>query len=122
MATNPISRGSMGDADSAGGLLGRLLEDATALLRNEIALAKCELQQAAGTIKRSVAAMAFAAAVLIAGLVTLIAAGVLALAQVVAPWLAALSDGVLLALIGIVMIGAARTACAARRLAWIRRK
>jgi hypothetical protein len=94
--------------DSASGLLSRLLDDATALVRNEIALAKSEFHEMIGNIKTAIGAMGMAAAILVAALLTLVAAAVLALAQVVEPWLAALIIGALLGVVGMAMLSAAR--------------
>lgn len=92
------------EPDSAAGLLSRLVEDVSALFRNEVALAKAELAQAAAQAKAGVASMAMGAAVLVTGLLALVAAAVLALSQVVEPWLAALIIGAVLAVVGFVMI------------------
>ena len=114
MSANKHSTGNRTSSeDSAGGLLSRLLEDATALVRNEIALARCELQDALGNLKTAAAATGLGAAVLFVGLLTLVAAGVLALALVMQPWLAALLVGVLLTVIGAVMLVGGKRALAA---------
>jgi hypothetical protein len=96
------------ERESAAGLLSRLLGDFTALLRNEVALAKAEFSEAASTAKAGVAALAIAAVVLLAGTLTLLAAAVLALAEVMAPWAAALSVGAVLAIIGFVLLQSAK--------------
>ena len=111
-AKSPSSTRTAAD-DSAGGLLSRLLDDATALLRNEIALARCELQDAVSNFKTAAAATGLGAAVLFVGLLTLVASGVLALAMVLEPWLAALIVGALLTGIGAVMLMSAKRALSA---------
>lgn len=94
--------------ESAAGLLSRLLADFTALVRNEIALAKAEFSEAAGSAKAGFAALVIAAVVLLAGSLTLLAAAVLALAEIMEPWLAALIVGVALAIAGAVLLQSAK--------------
>jgi xanthine/uracil permease len=94
--------------DSATGLFSRLIGDAGALFRNEVALAKAELATAASNAKLGAAALAIAAVVMLAGAMSLIAALILGLAEVVAPWLAALIVGVVLAVIGLAMFQTAK--------------
>jgi hypothetical protein len=93
---------------TAATLVSRLLDDATALVRNELALAKAEFLESANSLKLSVTAMAVGAIVLTCGALTLIAAAVLGLSEVMAPWAAALVIGAALAIVGIAMIRAAR--------------
>ena len=99
-------RGAPSDQESATGLLGRLMNDATALLRNEVALAKSEFRETLTTLKAAVGSMATGAAVLIVGLFSLTAAAILALAQVIAPWAAALIVGIVLAVVGLILLQA----------------
>jgi hypothetical protein len=96
------------ERQSAAGLLSRLLDDLTALVRNEVALAKAEFSDAASTAKAGFAALAIAFTVLLAGALTLLAAVVLALAEVMEPWLAALVVGVVLAIVGAVLLQGAK--------------
>ena len=80
--------------ESAASLLSRLVGDCTALVRNEIALAKAELAESTTRAKAGVAALIGAVATLLAGSLALIAAIILGLAEVMEPWLAALIVGV----------------------------
>jgi len=96
------------EPDSASTLFSRLIGDASALVRNEIALAKRELADAANHAKMGAVSLAIAAVVMVAGAMSLIAALILGLAQVVEPWIAALIVGVVLGIIGIVMLQAAK--------------
>lgn len=89
-----------GETTSIANLLSRLVEDAMALARNEVALAKAEVRGVVRDVKLSVVPLAIAAGVLLAGVLTLVAASVLALAEVLDPWLAALIVGVVLLVIG----------------------
>ncbi|MGH8178881.1 MAG: phage holin family protein [Steroidobacter sp.] len=110
MAVHPSGaapRGSL-EQESASNLLSRLISDATALVRNEMALAKAEFHETTTTLKAGLGAIAVGGAVLLAGVLALIAAVILALAQVVEPWIAALIVGASLAIIGLVMLQAAK--------------
>jgi hypothetical protein len=95
-----------GEQGSVAGLLTRLMDDAMALAKNEIALAKAEARGALDDVKKSIAPFAIAAGVLLAGALTLVAALVLALAEVMEPWLAALIVSVGLLLIGWMLLKA----------------
>ena len=97
-----------GEQESATNLLSRLVNDITALFRNELALAKAEFSKAATNAKLGVAGMAAGAAVLLAGALSLVAAAILGLAEVIEPWLAALIVGVALGVIGFVMLQSAK--------------
>ena len=96
------------ERESAGSLLSRLLSDASALVRNEVQLAKAELRETTSNLKEAASAIAIGVAVLLAGVLALIAAVILALAQIVEPWVAALIVGALLAIIGLMMVQTAR--------------
>jgi hypothetical protein len=103
--SSPLSGGSA-EQGSVTGLLTRLMDDAVALAKNEIALAKAEARGALNDVKQSIAPFAIAAGVTLAGALTLVAAVVLALAEVMEPWLAALIVGVALLLIGWMLLKA----------------
>jgi hypothetical protein len=104
MGTTPGQVGA--EAGSVAGLLTRLMDDALALAKNEIALAKAEARGALQDVKMSIAPLAIAAGVLLAGALTLVATLVLALAEVMRPWLAALLVSVALLIIGWVLLKA----------------
>jgi len=89
MASSAVP-GSPTDA-SVTGLLSRLMDEALALARNEIALAKTEARTALRDVKLSVA---------------LVATIVLALSEVMRPWLAALLVSVVLLVAGFVLLKA----------------
>jgi len=111
MAANPFASGPRDEPlerESAAGLLSRLLADVTALFRNEVALAKAEFAELTESAKAGIAAIVVAAIVLRAGLLALLAAAILGLAEVMAPWLAALIVGVVLAISGLLLIRSAR--------------
>lgn len=105
MATSPSSGGGP-DAGTLAGLLARLMDEARALARNELALAKAEARTALRDVKLSVAPFAVAAGVLLAGALTLVATLVLALAEVMRPWLAALLVSIVLLVAGFILLKA----------------
>jgi hypothetical protein len=90
------------------GLLSRLLNDSTALAKNEIALAKAEFSNSLTELKLGMASLATAGAVLLAGFLALLAAAIIALANVMPWWAAALLAGVALTSIGLLLLAAAK--------------
>jgi putative superfamily III holin-X len=94
--------------ESTPGLLSRLFSDFTALLRNEIALAKAELSESSTRAKAGLAALIAAIATVLAGALALVAAIIIALAKVMEPWLAALIVGVVITGVGIALLAGAR--------------
>jgi len=104
VSISPSAPGGAAEQSTVAGLLSRLMDDAVALARNEIALAKAE---ARNVFKETTASVApFAGGVLLAGVLTLIAAIVLALAEVMEPWLAALIVGIVLLISGWMLLKA----------------
>lgn len=99
---DPIERQSLAT------LLSRLIGDASALFRSEVALAKAEITQAAAEAKLGAATLGIAFVILLAGAMSLVAAAILGLAVFVAPWLAALIVGVALSAVGIGTLQIAR--------------
>lgn len=108
MATDYAPGRGPSDQESATSLFSRLISDASALVRNEVALAKRELSEAATNAKLGLAALAIASVVMLAGAMALIAALILGLAEVMEPWLAALVVGVVLGIIGVAMFATAK--------------
>lgn len=100
--------GSGADPGSVASLLNRLLDDAMALAKNEIALAKAEARGALRDVKMSIAPFAIAAGVLLAGALTLVATAVLALSEIMEPWLAALIVSIVLLVAGWMLLKAGR--------------
>jgi len=98
--------GSDGDRESqsAFGLLRRLTDELTTLLRQELALATAEIFRSMRVLLAGAAAVAVGGAVLFTGLLAMLAAAVLGLATVLNPWLAALVIGAAVALIGVVLV------------------
>jgi xanthine/uracil permease len=106
--TSMNSNGTSGQGASATALIGRLFDDATALLRNEVQLAKAEFVNTTNELKARALAFAAGGILLVVGALVLVAAAVLGLATVVEPWLAAVIVGVVLAVIGAILVSAAR--------------
>ncbi|HEY5754781.1 MAG TPA: phage holin family protein [Steroidobacter sp.] len=94
------------ETGSLAGLLSRLMDEARALARNEIALAKAEARNAVRDVKLSIAPFAIAAGVLFAGALTLVATLVLALSEVLRPWLAAMIVSIVLLVAGWMLLKA----------------
>jgi hypothetical protein len=92
------------ESQSAFGLLRRLTDELTTLLRQELALATAEVSRSMRVMLTAAASLAVGGAVLFTGLLATLAAAVLGLATVLRPWLAALVIGVAVTLIGIVLV------------------
>lgn len=111
MATNPYGSAPAGDAgngereaQSAIGLLRRLTEELSTLLRQELALATAEISRSLRLMLGGAASLAVGGAVLYAGLLAMLAAAILGLATVLQPWLATLVIGAAVAIIGVVLV------------------
>ena len=85
---------------SVAALLADLANQTNLLFRQEVALFKAEMRQKLGRLGRGVIAIVMAGLIAFSGWLALLAAAVLGLANVVAPWLAALIVGVLMLAIG----------------------
>ena len=102
--------------DSTTGLLSRLIDELSTLLRKELALAKAELSESVNQAKIGVISLAAGGAVLFAALLVLLSAATFALAHVVSDWLAALIIGVITAIAGFVMLQGGKKKFEASRL------
>ena len=96
------------EQESAASLLSRLVSDCSALVRNEVALAKAELSESSARAKAGLVALIGAVATLLAGSLAVFAAIILVLAKVMEPWLAALIIGVTVTVIGVLLLQSAR--------------
>jgi Putative Actinobacterial Holin-X, holin superfamily III len=85
---------------SVAALLSDLANQITALVRQEVALFKAELLEKLGLIGRGVGAIGAGAVIAFSGWLALVAAAILGLSIVLAPWLAALIIGLVLLGIG----------------------
>jgi hypothetical protein len=108
MATNMHTSMPPATSETAAGLLKRLVDDLTILLRKELALARVEVSQSIDELKTGLAGIAVGGAVLYAGLLALLAAVILMLAQVMPAWGAALLVGAVTAIAGFAMVKAAQ--------------
>ena len=89
-------------------LMRQLMADAAVLVRKEAALAAAEINQSVDGLKAAIASMLSGGAILHAGILFLLAAVALALAQVMQLWLAVLIVGGIVTLIGIIMLQVGR--------------
>jgi hypothetical protein len=97
---SPLQQAPPQNSDrSLGELLRDLAQQTTTLVRDEVQLAQTEMTQKAAQAGRDVGMVAGGAAIAHAGALAIIAGIVIALAQVIAPWLAAL-------IVGVVVVGA----------------
>lgn len=85
---------------SLGDLFSTLTEETSLLVRQEVALAKTEMTEKAKALGKDVAFMVAGGVVAYAGLLTLIAAIAVILAQFMATWLAVLLTAVLVLAVG----------------------
>jgi hypothetical protein len=91
------------DGRSIGELFSELANGTTALVRQELTLAKIELSQKAGEAGKRVGLAAAGGAVAYVGLAAVVAALILLLGQYIALWLSALIIGVAVMAIGYVL-------------------
>lgn len=92
------------DASSVPGLMRQLAGEASTLFSKEVALAKAEMTEAVNEAKKGAGAMISGGAVLYAGIIFLLLAAVVGLAQVVEFWLSSLIIGGVVAIIGLIMV------------------
>jgi len=97
-------------------LFSDLAAETTALLRKELELAKAEMSEKASQVTKGATSLAMGGAVAYAGLIFLLLSATLALANWVAPWLAALIVGGVVAIIGLIMLASGRSKLKASNL------
>jgi hypothetical protein len=85
---------------STAALLRKLIDELSRLFRHEVALARSELTELLQRVRAGFTRLATGAALMFVSLLTLVAAAVLALAQVMPAWLAALGVGLLIGMVG----------------------
>jgi putative superfamily III holin-X len=106
------------DQRSLGELFGDLSRQMSALIRQEIELARAEITGKATGAARDVGLMGAGIALLYAGLLALMGAVVLFLAdQGVTPWVGALTVAVVVAVVGGLLVMSSRQALASRDMA-----
>jgi uncharacterized membrane protein YqjE len=89
---------------SIGELFSELANETSLLIRQEIALAKVELSEKASRVGRNVAFLVLGGAIAYAALLTLLAALVIVLANVMPAWAAALVVAVLVGIVAAVLV------------------
>jgi len=93
-------------------LFSDLTRETVELIRQEIALARAEISQKISTAEKALVAMGIGAVIILAGVLILLQALVAGVAMVLppdlAPWLAPLIVGVLIAIIGYAMLASGR--------------
>ncbi|HVC29642.1 MAG TPA: phage holin family protein [Steroidobacteraceae bacterium] len=94
------------ESQSAIGLLRRLTDELSTLLRQELALATAEISRSLRLMLGGAASLAVGGVVLYTGLLAMLAAAILGLATVLEPWLAALVIGAAVAIIGAILLAA----------------
>jgi len=92
------------DERSLGELFGDLSRDVSTLVRQEISLAKTEMTDKASRFGKNAAMLAVGGVILYAGLLALIAAAIIGLANALAWWLSALIVGIVVFVIGGLLI------------------
>lgn len=105
---------------SVGTLLSTVMQEISSLVRNEAELAKTEMSEKTHEVMAGIAAIAISGAVLLGGFLTLLAAAVFLLNEVLppdtTPWLSALIVGGTVTVIGIIMLNAGQKKLQARNL------
>lgn len=91
------------DASSVGRLLTQLVDDVAVLIRKELALAGSEVSHSIEQAKAGVGGLVGGGAVLYAGMLFLLLAATLGLAEVMPAWAAALIVGGAVSLVGLIM-------------------
>lgn len=92
------------DPGTIGKLLSKLVDDVALLVRKELALATSEVNQSIDQAKTGVTSIVSGGAVLYAGVLFLLLAATLGLAEVMPGWTAALIVGGVVSLIGLIMV------------------
>ena len=98
-----------GESGSFGSLISSLTHEVTALVRDEVELAKAEMREKVSQVTTSVTSMAVAGGVLLSGFLVLLAAAVFGLDTFLQrPWLSALIVGAIVVVIGFIMLQSAK--------------
>ena len=107
-------------SSSVGTLVSTVMQEISSLVRNEAALAKTEMTEKTHQAMGAITSIAMAGAVLMGGFLTLLAALVFLLNEVLppetTPWLSALIVGVVVSVIGVMMLKAGQKKLQARNL------
>ena len=108
--SHPVAHDSRpaGKRDSIPDLIKQLADELSALLRKELSLAKAELREAADQAKSGVIGLASGFGLVIAGIVFILLAAVLALAMFMPGWVAALTVGIIVLIVGMIVVSAGK--------------
>ncbi|MDW5375894.1 phage holin family protein [Halomonas sp. HP20-15] len=97
--------GNTREGSSFGSLISNVTQEITALIRNEVELAKAEMRQKASQLGMGVGSIAAGGGVLLCGFLVLLASAVFGLNIVVqAMWLSALIVGAIVVIVGFIML------------------
>lgn len=107
-STSEADASTGGHGRSAGDLLRQLVVDVGMLFRKELALVASEVSQSLDEAKHGAQSMITGGAVLYAGVLLLLAAITLFIANFLALWLSALIVGAVVTVIGAIMVGAGK--------------
>jgi hypothetical protein len=103
--TRTHARAAQAGADTSSvGLVTQLTGELATLVRKEVALARSELTQSFKSAKSGLVGLVAGGLFLFAGFLVLLWAAVLGLSEVMAPWLAAVIVGGVVAVIGLIMV------------------
>lgn len=96
--------------ESLGELIGELASQSASLVRDEVALARRELQQKLKTVQSAASVIVIGAVIALIAALALCAAVIIALAEYVGPWQSALIVGLILGMAAgvIILIGISR--------------
>ncbi len=100
----PERRHDGGETRSMGTLVRELMGETTGLARAEIALVRSEMQENLAKVQRGATSMGAGGVLVHAGVLALVACGILLLSLVWAAWVAALVIGAGLAIIGAILL------------------
>jgi type IV secretory pathway TrbD component len=92
------------DDRSIGELFSELSRETTALLRQEVQLAKAEITQKASRVGKNMGFLVVGGVVVYTGVLALVAAGIILLGQVIPYWLSALIFGLVIAAVGLFLV------------------
>jgi hypothetical protein len=103
-------------------LLRQLLKDLSTLCRQEISLAKADLSGSLCVARRSIGVLALGGAIVFGGFLALLAAAILGLGVLMPMWLAALTVGVAVVILGGVLLKVGQSGVGAAKLSPMRSK
>ena len=92
------------ESQSLGELISRVTGEFSTLMREEVALAKAEIQQSVSRLTTDAVMVIVGGVIAYTGFLALVAAAILGLARNVAPWLSALLIGLAILLGGVFML------------------